>query len=80
MVVYCYTDMERLLLKQLRIKKGVTQSAVADKLGVTKGYISQIELGKRPVPKYRVLIELLSIYGIQPKYFEELLTKKKYES
>lgn len=73
-MVYCYTnDKVRSLLKELRTKKKLTQQEVADKLGVTKGYVSQVELGKTVLPKYRMLIKFLEVYGVKPKYFEELL-------
>lgn len=77
-MVYYYTkDKVRIVLKRLRQKNNLTQQEVADKLGVTKGYISQVELGKVGVPRYRMLINLLEVYGIKPKYFEELMSKEK---
>lgn len=76
-MVYRYTDRKvRGVLRQLRLKKKLSQQEVADKLAVTKGYVSQVELGKTAIPKYRVLIKFLEIYGINPKYFEELMGKK----
>lgn len=67
-----------MILKQLRLKKGFTQQKVASKLNVTKGYISQIELGKVKKIRYRLLIELFEIDCIKPKYFEELILMSKY--
>ena len=75
-MVYCYTEVKvRVVLKQLRLKKKFSQQEVADKLGVTKGYVSQVELGKTAIPKYRMLINFLDVYGIKPKYFEQLLSE-----
>ncbi len=73
-MVYCYTNEKvRVVLKQLRLKKKLSQQEVADKLGVTKGYVSQVELGKTAIPKYRMLINFLEVYGIKPKYFEQII-------
>ena len=35
-------------LKQIRLYYGFTQQELADKLGVTRGYLSQIERGLKP--------------------------------
>jgi transcriptional regulator with XRE-family HTH domain len=75
-MVYRYTFRARQVLQSLRLERGLTQLEVANKLNVTKAYISQIENGYRPLPRYRVLIALLEIYSIKPKYFEELIYKK----
>lgn len=37
----------RSLLKELRTKKGLTQAAIADKLGMPQSYVSKIETGER---------------------------------
>jgi transcriptional regulator with XRE-family HTH domain len=75
-MVYCYRKYEAgKVLKELRANKKLTQQYVADKLGVTRGYISQVELGTRPLPRYRFLIKVLEMYGVKPKYFEELVSK-----
>lgn len=77
-MVYCYTSEKvRVVLKQLRLKKKLSQQEVADKLGVTKGYVSQVELGRTSIPKYRMLISLLEVYEVKPKYFEELMSEEK---
>lgn len=77
-MVYCYTSEKvRVVLKQLRLKKKLSQQEVADKLGVTKGYVSQVELGMAAIPKYRMLINFLEVYGVKPKYFEELMSEEK---
>jgi transcriptional regulator with XRE-family HTH domain len=75
-MVYCYrNDKARKVLKELRLKKNLSQQDVADKLDVTRGYVSQVELGTRQLPRYRFLIDLLELYGVKPKYFEELVSK-----
>ena len=74
--MYSYTsESVRIVLKDLRKKRGLSQTDVAKKLSCTKGYVSQIENGSVSIPRYRKLLEFLEIYGVRPKYFEELLSK-----
>lgn len=40
-------DLFRALLKELRLKKGLTQADVAIKLGVPQSYVSKVEIGER---------------------------------
>lgn len=39
-------------LKSFRKENGVSQQELADYLGIGQGYVSQMERGERPVPKY----------------------------
>jgi transcriptional regulator with XRE-family HTH domain len=74
-MVYCYTDNKiRLVLSELRQRKKLSLQDVATRMGVTRGYIHQIESGRTSIPRYRVLIKLLEVYDIKPKYFEELMS------
>ena len=77
-MVACYTEDEKIrkVLRDLRIRRKLTLAQVGERMCVTKGYISQIELGRVAVPRYRVLISMLNIYGIKPKYFEELVSER----
>lgn len=79
-MVDCYTDKAKKLLKEFRLKSKLSLADVASKVGVTKGYIHQIESGHRPVPKHRFLIQLLRVYEVTPKYFEELLSDTQDET
>ena len=74
-MVACYTEDQKIrkVLRDLRIRRKLTLKEVGKELNVTKGYISQIELGKVAIPKFRVLIALLEVYEVKPKYFEFLL-------
>ena len=38
-------------IKNARLKSGVTQKALAKKLGVAEKYINEVEIGKRVVPE-----------------------------
>jgi transcriptional regulator with XRE-family HTH domain len=77
-MVYRYTNFNaRKVLRDLRVSRNLTQEQVAIKLGCTKGYISQIELGKTSIPSHRVLIKILEIYAVTPRHFEKLILKTK---
>lgn len=50
-------------MKALRNKNGLKQNFVADKLGITQNYYSQIENGHRP-PQTKHLLILRDMYGV----------------
>ena len=50
-------------LGNLRLKKNVSQSQVAESLGITKAAVSQYESGKR-IPSDGVKYKLSNYYGV----------------
>lgn len=50
-------------LVNLRLKKNVSQTQVAESLGITKAAISQYESGQR-IPSDEVKIKLSNYYGV----------------
>ncbi|WP_198527239.1 helix-turn-helix transcriptional regulator [Candidatus Stoquefichus sp. SB1] len=50
-------------LRNLRLKKGITQSKVAQSIGVSLSAITNYELGVR-IPRDEVKIKLASFYGL----------------
>ncbi len=50
------------LLKQLRKNSGITQASLAEKAGITQGYIAQIEKGNAD-PKLSVINKILDVLG-----------------
>jgi transcriptional regulator with XRE-family HTH domain len=52
-----------LMIKDQRIKLGLSQTELADKLGVTKSFMSKLESGKKPISLKR-LTEIGSILEI----------------
>ncbi len=52
-----------LMIKDQRIKMGLSQTELADKLGVTKSFMSKLESGKKPINLKR-LTEIGSILEI----------------
>ena len=64
------------VLKELRRKAGLTQKALADKLGVTKSVISYYELAER-TPSPEMLLKIANVFHVSTDY---LLGRKKIES
>ena len=74
-------------IKHIRQKMGLTQNQVAEALGVTPGYISNVE-NNRTAMSLRVLIyyaklvgcSLYSLVGnLDPEYAETALDRKLYD-
>lgn len=76
------------LVKNLRLQSGLTQSQVAESLGVTPGYISNVEnnrtaMSLRMLTYYARLVgcSLDSLVGdLEPEYSETALDRKLYEA
>ena len=51
-------------LHELRSKKGWTLVQVAESTGISPGYLSLLERGKRPIPSGKVLNRLARCYGL----------------
>lgn len=54
-------------LKTLRLKENMTQSQLAQKLGLTKSVISAYETGLR-MPSYDVLLHIAQIFRVSTDY------------
>lgn len=76
------------LVKNLRQKMGLTQNQVADSLGVTPGYISNVE-NNRTAMSLRMLIYYARLVGcsldslvgeLEPEYSETALDRKLYQA
>ncbi len=55
------------ILKELRLKSGLTQKELATKVGVTKSVISYYELSER-TPSPEILIKLANIFHVSTDY------------
>ena len=62
------------ILKEERIKAGLTQKELAAKIGVTKSVISYYELSERS-PSPEVLIKLANIFHVSADYLLGIDTK-----
>ena len=76
------------MIKKLRIKNGLTQNQVADSLGVTPGYISNVE-NNRTAMSLRILTYYARLVGcsldsligeLEPEYTETALDRELYEA
>jgi transcriptional regulator with XRE-family HTH domain len=53
-------------LKAWRKARGLSQEALAEKAGTSKGYLSDLESGKRPIPPGRLVDRIAAALEIQP--------------
>ena len=76
------------LIKELRIQNGLTQNQVAESLGVTPGYISNVE-NNRTAMSLRILTYYARLVGcsldslvgeLEPEYAETALDRKLYQA
>jgi len=76
------------MIKDLRIKNGLTQNQVAESLGVTPGYISNVE-NNRTAMSLRILTYYARLVGcsldslvgeLEPEYAETALDRELYQS
>lgn len=65
-------------LKTLRLKTNMTQSQLAQKLGLTKSVISAYETGLR-LPSYDILIHIAKIYNVSTDYLLGLEHKQEID-
>jgi transcriptional regulator with XRE-family HTH domain len=52
------------VIKTLREKKGLSQKALAERVGVTDAYITMLETGTRKNPSLDVLKRLAKVLGV----------------
>ena len=64
-------------LKELRTKKGYSQSELADKLHVSKSTISMIEAGSRK-PSYELMEQLADFFNVSMDYLRGEDDKSPY--
>ena len=66
------------ILKELRLKSGLTQKQLAAQMGVTKSLISFYELQER-VPSPSVLVKLSAIFHVSTDYLLGIDTTKRLD-
>ena len=64
------------VLKELRLKSGMTQKELAVKLGVTKSVVSYYELAER-TPSPEVLVKLAKIFNVSTDYLLGIENKSR---
>lgn len=65
-------------LKNIRERNNLTASEVAEKVGITKGYYSMIENGKRGL-SYPIAVKIADVFGKKPDeiFFDHEFTNEK---
>ena len=48
-------------IRKIRIKKGITQTQLAEKVGCSIGYICHLEKGTRKNPSYNVMLKISQV-------------------
>ena len=65
-------------LKKVREQSKLTAAEVAEKVGITKGYYSMIENGKRGL-SYTIAVKIADVFDMKPDeiFFEHEFTNEK---
>ena len=58
-------------VERLMTETGVTYRALAEKTGLSAGYLNHLVHGNRPVPSDDVIRTLASTLGVEPEHFRE---------
>ena len=58
-------------VERLMAEEGVTYRGLADKTGLSAGYLNHLVHGNRPVPSNDVVQTLASALGVEPEHFRE---------
>ena len=71
-------------IERLMAETGVTYRALAEKTGLSAGYLNHIVHGNRPVPSNDVLARIAKALGVQADHFREvrvrIITEKLEET
>jgi transcriptional regulator with XRE-family HTH domain len=63
-------------IQRLMAETNVTYRALADKTGLSAGYLNHLVHGNRPVPSDDVIAELARALGVQPEHFREVRVRR----
>jgi len=58
-------------IQRLMAEQDVTYRALADKTGLSAGYLNHLVHGNRPVPSKGVIDRLADALGVEPEHFRE---------
>ena len=65
------------IIREYRIKKGITQAELSEELGISIKYVSRLENGYSGI-KRKTLINCMNLLGISPNIiFSEFITNKE---
>jgi transcriptional regulator with XRE-family HTH domain len=63
-------------IQRLMAETGVTYRALAEKTGLSAGYLNHLVHGNRPVPSDDVIAELGQALGVEPEHFREVRVRR----
>ena len=58
-------------LQALMVETGTTYRALAERTGLSAGYLNHLVHGNRPVPSNEVIETLANALGVEPEHFRE---------
>ena len=58
-------------IERLMVENGVTYRALAERTGLSAGYLNHLVHGNRPVPSNEVVTALADSLGVDPEHFVE---------
>jgi transcriptional regulator with XRE-family HTH domain len=58
-------------IERLMAEEGVTYRGLAERTGLSAGYLNHIVHGNRPVPSNEVVAALARALGVEPEHFRE---------
>ena len=58
-------------VQALMAETGTTYRALADRTGLSAGYLNHLVHGNRPVPSNDVIVALAKALGVEPEHFRE---------
>jgi transcriptional regulator with XRE-family HTH domain len=63
-------------IQQLMAEQNVTYRSLADKTGLSAGYLNHLVHGNRPVPSDDVIEELGKALSVEPEHFREVRIRR----
>jgi transcriptional regulator with XRE-family HTH domain len=63
-------------IQRLMGETGVTYRSLAEKTGLSAGYLNHLVHGNRPVPSDDVINELAQALGVEPEHFREVRVRR----
>jgi len=63
-------------IQRLMAETNVTYRALAEKTGLSAGYLNHLVHGNRPVPSDDVIVELANALGVEPEHFREVRVRR----
>ena len=58
-------------VQALMAETGTTYRALAQRTGLSAGYLNHLVHGNRPVPSNEVIVSLANALGVEPEHFRE---------